>query len=76
MAGCGRWLVRGSLACLPMFVIFMITEAKIGFTDTSPACVLELGRVWMQELSTNLLSSTFLDFQRSLAAEKSGSCPE
>ena len=63
------------LASLPMFVIFMITDARIAFTVTSPACVLEFGRVWMQELSTNLLSSTFLDFHRSLAAEKSGSCP-
>ena len=68
-------MVHGRLVCLPMFVIFMITDAKIGFTDTSPGCVLEFGRVWMQELSTNLLSSTFLDFHRSLAAEKSGSCP-
>ena len=68
-------LAHEGLASLPMLVIFMITDARIGFTDTSPACVLELGRVWMQELSTNLLSSTFLDFHRSLAAEKSGSCP-
>ena len=68
-------LAYEGLASLPMFDILMITDARIRFSDTSPACVLEFGRVWMQELSTNLLSSTFLDFHRSLAAEKSGSCP-
>ena len=58
-----------------MFVTFIIMEAKIGFTVTSPACVLQLGRVWMQELSTYLLSRTFVDFHKSLAAAKSNSCP-
>ena len=60
---------------LLMFVVFIISEAKTGFTVTSPGCVLQFGWVWMQELSMYLLSSTFVDFHRSLAAAKSNSCP-
>ena len=72
---CGLAVERGGLASLLMFVTFIIMEAKIGFTVTSPACVLQLGRVWMQELSTYLLSRTFVDFHKSFAAAKSNSCP-
>ena len=45
-----------------MFDIFITSDANIGFTVTSPGCVLQLGRVWMHELSMILLSSTFVDF--------------
>ena len=58
---------------LRMFDNLIMTEARIGFTVTSPGCVLQLGRSWMQVLSMILLSRTFLDFQKSLAVEKSNS---
>ena len=72
---CGRVVDRGGLVSLLIFVVFIIKEAKTGFTVTSPGCVLQFGWVWMQELSMYLLSSTFVDFHRSLAAAKSNSCP-
>ena len=56
-----------------MFDNFIMTEARIGVTVTSPGCVLQLGRSWMQVLSIILLSRTFLDFQKSLVVEKSNS---
>ena len=68
-----RLLVVGPMVSLRMFDMRVMTEAKIGLTVTSPGCVLQQGRVWMHELSIILLSNTFLDFHRSLAALKSNS---
>ena len=70
-----RGLGGGFLMRLLMLDTLIMTDASIRSTVTSPGCELQFGRVWMHELSMYLLSSTFLDFQKSLAAEKSNSCP-